>query len=238
MKKILLSVVVLLFPVLLLAQTRDVVYLKNGNVVKGIITQSKSNGDITIVTENGKTLNYTQFDVREVKQERVTETPRNHQQEYTSFEDQTKGYFFAAELSGGVTLNEGGTGFPIQLGVVNGYRFCEFLAVGVGLGARYYAKNDDIRARSSEWAFPIYVDVRGNIISHQSRNLVPYWSFDTGYTIGDDRFFFSPTIGLSIGGNRNDVLVGLSYLGQLTPKTGISGNRMLNALCLKVGFQF
>lgn len=236
------------------AAAKDVVYLNNGNVVSGKIIETKTSGDIVIETEHG-TLTYTKLEFYKIEQ--GTEPKVKKQRRYVAFEDRTKrAYFFAAELSGGSTIFPSRqTGFrglidkpiqPVQFSVVNGIRFSEFFQLGVGVGVRYYIGNRRSGARLPDcpWAFPLYADLRGNFISHQGRNLVPYWSLDAGYTFSDDNFYFSPTIGISIGGKRNNVLVGLYYMGQVHRGVLRDLDRdrvfteMLNGLGLKVGFQF
>ena len=238
MKKLLLFILITLTSFFSKAQTQDVIYLKNGNVVRGIIIEQKENGTVTIRTNNGRVLTYTEFDIREITIEGPPAKQRT-ERKYTSFEDQKMGYFFATELGFDATMNKGPTIWPVGLSVVNGFRANEFISVGCGIGLRYYFNNGVIRKKDNEWAFPVYFDIRGNIVSHRGRNLVPYWSFDTGLSFGDDNLFFSPTIGLSIGGYRNNLIVGLSYLGQFIDNIyNMQENDYHSMVGLKVGFQF
>ncbi|MDR2890939.1 MAG: hypothetical protein LBV18_04975 [Alistipes sp.] len=254
MKKLVIICFVCLFPLVASAQKRMVVYLNNGNTVRGEIVEKKINGDITLVSDEGQTLEYSQFDYYKLEQGR--EPKYKEQRRYVSFEDRTgRAYFFAAELSGAATIEQDlKPAVPIQLSVVNGIRLGQFLQVGVGVGVRYYASNGNVRYYEeivggdqvvqheySPWAFPIYASLRGNFISHDGRNLVPYWSLDAGYTLGDKQFYVSPTLGVSIGGYRNNVLVGVFYMGQFMKEpfgTSLKENSMLDGLGLKVGFQF
>ena len=57
---------------------------------------------------------------------------------------------------------------------------------------------------------PLFVNVRGNIVSASERDGVPFWSLNVG-GITSEGFFASPTIGYSFGGLRNNFLIGLSY---------------------------
>ncbi len=252
MKKIAIILAVIMLPLMASAQRGDVVHLNNGNIVSGTITEQRPNGTIVIETDNG-VLEYTQFDYFKIEKGRE---PRfREQRRYVAFEDRTNRlHFFAAELSAGATIESGlRPAIPLQFSVVNGVRLSEFFQVGLGIGVRYYASNGNVRyyeqtsgdgvlvKEHSPWAFPIYADLRGNFVSHDGRNLVPYWSLDAGYTLGDKNFYFSPTVGVSIGGMRNDVLVGVFYMGQfLKDPFGprLSEHSLLDGLGLKVGFQF
>ena len=146
----------------------------------------------------------------------VPEAPRSR------FRDparRTRGFWAGIELSGGASVSpDFNSMYPVELAVIPGYRFSEFFAAGVGFGFRYYFRNANMRydrefgyaPGSGEsgkvllsddnyaWAFPLYLDLRGNFLSSKSRRAVPYWSLDAGYTINDG-VFVSPTLGLRIG---------------------------------------
>jgi len=237
MKKVLLLLLIALAPFVASAQKQDVLYLNNGNVVRGVIIDQKEDGTVTIRTNNGREITYTRFDIREITVETAPVKQRQGKK-YTSFEDQKIGYFFAAELGFHATINKGPTIWPVGFSVVNGFRANEFISIGAGIGLRYYFNNSVIRKRENEWAFPAYFDIRGNFISHRGRNLVPYWSLDVGHSFGDDRLFISPTIGLSIGGYRNNVTIGLTYLGQFIDHINGDDFNYHSLMGLKVGFQF
>lgn len=249
MKKIIICTMCLLFP--LLAAAKDVLYLNSGNVVSGRVIERTDTGDVTIVTDNGETLKYSQFEY--YKLDIDGKAPKmKKQRRYVSFEDRpNRLYFFAVELSGGGTVESrvNPQTFPIELSVVNGFHFSQFFRLGIGVGARYYIQGrvngnrdyNPARSMASPWAAPLFIDLRGNIISHDGRNLVPYWSLDAGYTFGDKNFFFTPTLGLSIGGMRNNVLVGVYYMGQFIKNplnNPLNKTQLLDGLGLKVGFQF
>lgn len=176
------------------------------------------------------------------------------------FAQNKNSYFFSAELSAGGTIEPGfSVMIPTQLSVVNGIRLSEFFQVGVGIGVRYYVFNWYVRGYDivptsggqsndivvwenySPWTFPIYADLRGNFVSHDGRKVVPYWSFDAGYTFGDKGLYLSPTVGISVGGMRNNFLVGLFYMGQFMGDhfgSNIKEYNWLDGLGLKIGFQF
>lgn len=75
MKKILLSLLFLAFAIAGFAQsTRDVVKLKNGSVVKGIITEMKPNQSVKLTTSDGSVFVYSMDEVEEVLKEENTDT--------------------------------------------------------------------------------------------------------------------------------------------------------------------
>lgn len=147
------------------------------------------------------------------------------------------GYFVAIEANGGSTVMFKRRNTPfIGADVVNGYRFNEYLRVGVGLGAKVYTNNDEVRKSSIPWTFPIYADVRGNMVSQRSRSVVPYWNLNIG-TECRDGFFFSPIIGLRVGENRSSFLIGVGYsYNQMETFRSSSEGRDL--VVLKLGYEY
>ncbi len=119
---------------------------------------------------------------------------------------------------------------------INGYRFNEFIRIGAGVGLRYYINNDNLRVSDIEWTFPIFADIRGNIISQQDRSAVPFWSVDIGGEIRGG-IYFSPTLGYRFGTQRGSVIVGLSYTLQ-QHDTYKKENENISGVSLKVGYEF
>lgn len=138
-------------------------------------------------------------------QDRVIKMPEAPEQsKYTEFSLKEKGYWWSADVSVGPSLafhekNLLTTG----INFVNGYRFDDYLRIGIGIGAQYHAvHNDDIRDTDIKWSMPIFLNVRGNFISQEVREIVPFWSVDLGGVIRDG-FMFTPSIGARIGEQRS-----------------------------------
>ncbi len=193
---------------------------------------------ITIFSFFGSAVN---AQINEVK--RLPEVDNAHAQK--EYRDNNVGFWISPELSGGYScrLNHSNFSFA-ELTVTGGYRFNEYLRAGLGFGGRYYIENDKVRFYSSEWAFPIFANVRGNIIPTEERDVVPYYSFDIGGTVRDG-FLMRPTVGVRIGRNRSAILLGLSYVGQSmrTFKLSEFGERIskqsfTSFLSLRVGYEF
>ena len=168
-------------------------------------------------------------------------------QQYREYRTLDRGFFIAAELSGGYScrISNPNLGYA-ELDAVAGYRFNEFLQVGAGVGARYYFNNDEVRYTTIKWAAPLFINVRGNIIPHQYRKVVPYYSVDMGGTFRDG-FMFRPSVGLRIGQPRSAFLVGLAYMAQGMDTAGWTGeghrvkykeNSVVSFITLKIGYQF
>lgn len=255
------------------AQTRadDILYLNNGNVVKGVIVDRQEGRYVKIVTADGSAYRYDAGEIRIIESGDVrVDVPEAPRSRFRDPARRTRGFWAGIELSGGASVSpDFNSMYPVELAVIPGYRFSEFFAAGVGFGFRYYFRNANMRydrefgyaPGSGEpgrvllsddnyaWAFPLYLDLRGNFLSSKSRRAVPYWSFDAGYTINDG-VFVSPTLGLRIGDRvRHHFLIGISYLGQdadlkvpaLDSRPGLGDGherRFIHALRLRLGYQF
>lgn len=255
MKRLLWILALSLAPLFALAQqARDVIYLNNGNTVAGTIVSS-DNLSVTVRTASGEALTYRRGEIRKIdggeELERMPQAPRSHYRDYT---EAKKGFWAAVELGGGVSVDHDSsvdTTGPVDLTFTFGYRFSEFLQVGVGAGFRYYIENANARVYCSGgkyedygWAFPVYGNLRGVFISGQSRRVVPYWSVSVGHTFNDG-FMASPTLGLRFGAQeRHHFLLGLGYTAQQTRlhdlvEGGVSRRfGCLHLLQLKLGYQF
>lgn len=154
-----------------------------------------------------------------------------------NFED--RGFWWGGEVLAGAIANELAVYAPIQAQVIAGYRFNEFFQIGAGVGVRYYATNA-YRASRSGIAIPLFLDLRGAILSGDSRFVVPCWSLDFGYTFYDG-LMLSPMIGLRLGeSERHHFIVGIAYLGQRSNFNveGIALNGILHGAVLKLAYQF
>lgn len=224
-------------------------YLNNGNIVKGIILASDENSPtITIKTENGEVFTYNKSEIRKLgntplvpSKDEVPENIKNRHKDYSKFDS---GFWATIETNTGYLFNFEDTrlGF-VDLDIVGGYRFNEYARLGLGVGARYYIGNNDYRKDNTEWAFPIFANIRGNIISAKYRTVVPFYSFDIG-TSCRDGFMIRPTIGLRIGEPRSAFILGLSYMGQSIKSFEIVKNEKVNKekfasfFTIKLGYEF
>ncbi len=254
MKRLFLIWSLALLPLFALAQrANDVIYLNNGNIVKGEIVSSDKT-KVTVRTPAGSTLTYDRVAIRRIDNgEQIENLPAAPESRYRDYASSTKGFWAAAELAGGVSIDHDSaikSTYPVDLHFTFGYRFSEYLQVGVGVGFRHYFDgkmarcylNDKDECENYKWAFPIYANLRGLFLSGQSRSVVPYWSVEAGHAINDG-FMASPTLGLRFGTmERHHFLLGLSYTAQYTRLWGDAepGYKFgcLHVLQLKLGYQF
>lgn len=167
---------------------------------------------------------------------RLPEKPKTAN--YKDYSTEQTGFWCAAEVDAGSTVKFKGKNAQMASATyTGGYMFNEYLKAGVGFGVKYYFNNSEaLRNTDIKWSFPIFANVRGNIISQDNRGAVPFWSFSAGGAIRDG-FFFSPTIGYRFGETRSSWLVGISYTFSEIPSYP-DYDKTTNAFTLKLGYEF
>lgn len=160
------------------------------------------------------------------------------------YSENKTGFWIATEIGGAYSLRISNPNFGYgELDVTAGYRFNEYLRLGLGLGARTYIDNSAVRVKKSSWALPVFANVRGNFIPTQYRTTVPYYSVDLGGT-APDGFLFRPSVGLRIGQERQAFLISVGYVCQqmtvLTPHKYWDEMRKttLSFLSIRLGYEF
>lgn len=173
MKRILLILTtLLLFAYIADAQnTRDVIYLKNGSVIKGQILEIVPSEKIKIETADGSLFVYDMTDVIKTEKEILNKKPSSGRF------NKPKGYF------GHVTMSV--PYFVVGLDMINGYRFCPEFAMGVGIGVEIY--------EFSYIGIPIYLHLRSDFLANK---VSPYIALDGGIKIGVAPYI-SPQVGVS-----------------------------------------
>lgn len=219
MKRLLLSIIsaVCVFACFAL----DTIHLNNGRIVTGTITQIEEGRSITIMMENGREYTYPLIEVKSYDKGDIANAPivkaANGYRDYKFYD---RGFWASVETEGGYLLSKNNDAGYAELHFVGGYRLNEHLKVGLGFGARYYINNKVMRYKDYKWSFPLFADVRGNIIPELNRSIVPYYSAEFGAAINDG-MFVRPAIGVRFGEPRSSFTLAITYMAQklkLTPE--------------------
>lgn len=206
---------------------QDVVYLKNGSIIKGSIIEIIPDKYIKIEVLGGSIYVYTMNEIEKcvkepnsnttqiIQEEVVIEkqieskpTPIIQQNQIPDNEDVgvKKGYFGGFEFGEGVSFGDMEGPLRIKLSILNGYRINPYLALGVGFGLRAYPGETAM--------LPFYFHARTNFLNKRTS---PYLSLDLGYAFTTSSNYkggllFSPTFGVSKRlKNRTSLNLGLSY---------------------------
>lgn len=200
----------------------EVVYLKNGSVVRGMVVETIPNESIKIRAKDGSVFFFWMKDVQKIiKEEIVTrnvqkpETREESKKENPALDipkagrkgelayksskqfNKPKGYLGLLEFSLS-PWNHGEFGFTL----INGYRVCPQFAVGGGIGLSM--------GNFKEVHLPIFLHLRSDFLDQATS---PYFALNLGYNvalaiseeaISFDGFFAAPSFGVSynVGGCR------------------------------------
>lgn len=182
---------------------QDVVYLKNGSIIRGIIIKQVPNNFIKIETIGRNVFVYQMDEIEKLTREPYqgrgnrTITGNGHQ----------TGYRAIVEL--GYEIGTGNFGMDrLKFNVINGYQFNPYFSLGFGTGLRYYP--------DAELALmPIFADFRANFMDNK---VSPYLSLGVGYSFDATNSFegvgllLNPILGVSFMISEKSAMnVGIGY---------------------------
>ena len=153
-----LGAILLLFPVILLAQaeTEDVVYLKNGGVLRGEIIEMHENGYLKIEVTGRNIFVVMMDEVENISSAKISDQSHSKEPGYMN-----RTGFEVLHSSASSTL---------RFTMVNGYRFNSHFSAGIGFGITPY--NDPLTL------VPVFLDIKMRFLKANSS---PYLFLKTGY---------------------------------------------------------
>lgn len=211
--KSLITVFLLMFCTSAFAQEamEDVLYLKNGNIYRGLIVEQVPGETMKIQSEGGNVFTVQISEIQKITKEKkwqstttdakpispapvvnyssVQPTPKRSKYDSTFVPHfkKKRSYFFLAEVRAG--LGNGG------VRVVNGYKFGRFgfLGVGVGIDGASFGGGDmpgGVLGNSSGFSdgvyLPIYIRYSGDILK---KKITPFYYAEMGYGVRPPAFF-------------------------------------------------
>lgn len=158
---------------------RDIVYLKNGSIIKGDILEVVPNETIKIKTSDGSIFVFKMEEVeRTGKEEPVTKEMPKAETEVKKTNEQTAktfGYLFMVRLGPNVHLWDGS---DFSASIINAIQVNEYMSFGIGAEATTYAYDRDYN--SSVTIFPFFLDARFYIPKERAQ---PMFSMQLGYSV-------------------------------------------------------
>lgn len=191
----------------LMAQNlEDVVYLKNGSIIRGVILEQIPNESIKIETRDGNIFFY-KFDellklTREEPKNRYGKNSGSNRQYGNGFNDPiNKNYYGDVNFGYGFLINN--TDF-LDLQIISGYEFSEYFGLGLGTGVKF---------DGAGLAIPVFANFRSEFIDGA---VVPFASLNVGYNICVTSYFsgfyLEPKVGVAFRVSPKTKLnLGLSY---------------------------
>ena len=248
MKKIIIILFCLIQSAFLSAQTQyqDVVYLKNGSIIKGMIVEEVPNKTYTVNTTDGSVIVVNISDIAKLRKEPKEGSP----EEKTVKKENTgnsmildKGY--ETNIEAGYGAKTGRYGLDVaKLAFAGMYRFNKNLSAGAGLGMRYYTWENG----GNSTLLPLFLNGRYRFTD---KSIAPYismaagFSWDASNSFDDAGFLYNPTIGVEINKNKDFMFhIGLGYEMQQMKFLEIRGTslnpiiRISEAASINIGVTF
>lgn len=240
-KLILLFALLLCSTISVFAQNyQEVVYLKNGSIIRGVIIEQIPNVSLKIQTPDNSLFVCQMSEVEKITKE-VQGERRSNRARCSSLQLNnnsgiaSRGYKGFVET--GYSLGTGDCSVNrFEISTSHGYQFNPYLFLGAGLGISYYDE-------SNLTAIPVFVDFRTNFIKNK---ITPIAGIKFGYSSGDlEGFYGCIDLGVRFGmSGKKAMTVKLGYTSQnleveryssfYNPTTTVEAE----AVSLKVGFEF
>lgn len=224
-------------------QMREIVYLKNGSVVRGVVIEQVPGVSLKIQTSDGSIFAYQMSDVEKITKEMVGNNRGSFNNNNDSFNNNSS--FFKIDQPGNKRGYKGFLDFGYTVGVgdfeedriefstSHGYQFDSYFYAGVGVGLSYFTDAEVV-------GLPIFAHIRGNLFD---KAISPYIDFKIGYSPTEDvkGFYMTPSIGCKI----KSFNISLGYVMQKVEYEYYSyyygyeeGSENFGGINFKVGFEF
>lgn len=219
---------------------QEVVYLKNGSIVRGVVIEQIPGVSLKIQTSDGSVFAYQMSEVIKITKETTNYRNGNSLRLNNNSGNKT-GYMGFIDF--GYTFGIGDWGVDrLELSTSHGYQFTPYLYVGAGVAANYYTD-------AETFGLPIFAHIRGNILDNR---ISPYIDFRIGYSPLEEAqgFYMAPSVGCKIYSfniNFGYVMQKVRYISGATITVIGNGETIYNylkdsancgGLSLKIGFEF
>lgn len=213
---------------------QDVVYLKNGSIIRGTIIEQVPNKSIKIETADRSVFVYQIDEIEKLTKEPI-QGKSGGSLSNSGLQSSYKGI---VEL--GYQIGAGYYGMDrLKLNIINGYQINPYFSLGFGTGLRYYF---DAEAA----LIPVFADFRANFMNNK---ISPYLSLGVGYSFDATNdfagvgFLLNPTVGVSFKvSDKSAMNVGLGYEMQKIDYYGgysyYSRSENSGAISINVGISF
>lgn len=164
-------ILLLLLPLFSSGQTNleDVVYLKNGNIVHGIIVEQIINQTIKIKTKYGDIFIFRMDEIDKIIKEPVPSFDSNNVIDTTLTKEKGTINISEAECGIGYGRVNYGKGLGFVITTVNGYQINKHFSIGLGIGYSYQPNlegtgfKDIGHGKYKLMTIPVFVDLRYNL---------------------------------------------------------------------------
>ncbi len=207
MKKILLALLLFAGSVsATMAQTlNDVVYLKDGSVIHGIIVEQVPNESVKVKTADGSLFVCKYENISKITKEEPADQPISRGDYWRNGAKRGYKAFIGAAIVGG-TDDYGRD--RLEFSTIHGYQFNSHIFLGAGMGVNYYTTDN------SDISMPVFGAFRVNILNSR---ITPFIGLRMGYSFFDmEGVYFSSEVGCRFGLRSNNAInISLGFENQL-----------------------
>lgn len=168
----------------------EVVYLKNGSIIRGIIIEQVPNSSLKIQTSDGSIFAYAMEEVEKITKEVTTSRSRSRSGSVSGYDrfgqPRLRGYKGFVETGYAFDISDCGTN-RLEILTTHGYQFNNYLFVGGGAGLNFYTDADLV-------SVPVFASFRANFMN---RKITPFADLKSGYAFGDAETAFV-TVGFGV----------------------------------------
>lgn len=212
------------------AQTdiQDVIYLKNGSIIRGIVIEQVPAISVKIETVDHNVLVFKMDEIQKIVKEKATDV-KSSTKETSGLR---RGYLGMINLGYGFGVGKESKGIDFaKFDLINGYQFNPFLYAGFGTGIKYYFHESQFSS-----VIPMFADIRAHFTDYI---ISPFLAIDLGYSLEETTkfhglgFMINPSIGATFKTGRTvAVNFGIGYLLQKYQ------DGRVNSINLDLGFLF
>ena len=187
---------------------QDVVYLRNGAIIRGMIIEQIPGKSAKIETDNKEVFIYKSDEIRKISKEPI----KGKSSGFENSSGLKSGYRGIAEIGYGSLYYLK----AVKLNIINCIQFGQYFSVGLGTGLHFYTIESF--ADPHPLLIPIFADIRTYFINNV---VTPYLSFGIGYSFDANNSFkgygylWNLIFGISLNtSNKSSINIGLGLDSQ------------------------
>lgn len=192
---------------------QEVVYLKNGSVVRGSIIEQVPGQTIKIQTSDGSVFVYQESEVEKITKEQVADKKTIRQQMIDESKQEakkavlSKGYKGFVGLDYSYNFGDFSDMLNVAISTVHGYQVNPYIFVGAGFSLNLWGR---VNSGKGQFGMPLFADVK---VTPLKKHITPVVDVRLGSSVGDIKgLYFNPQAGIHIGiRNRSAVNIMIGY---------------------------
>ena len=180
----------LFFPLEVSAQNNEIIRLKDGTEIIGIVERI-SDGNVKVTDANGDIFIFSSDEIVQITNEKQKAKQEKVEKRKSS------GYSPILEVGVGYSF-QGGAYF--SAGMINAFKLSPYFYLGVGVDIRttaeYYAPEGE---STQAFSIPLYVHLRYSILGGRPNTISPFIAFNGGYDLlGNTGMLLEPYVGIEM----------------------------------------